>query len=57
MFSTHSDELTDISNVFQIIIFVQWTATESIKETILFCIPLQTTAREADISLKLFPKM
>ena len=52
MFSIQLDESTDISNVSHLMVFVRWASVTSIEETILFCSPLQSTTRAADILQK-----
>lgn len=52
MFSIQLDESTDISNVSHLMVFVRWASNKNIEEAILFCSPLQTTTRAADILLK-----
>ena len=52
MFSIQLDESTDISNVSHLMVFVQWASNISIEEAILFCSPLESTTRAADILQK-----
>ena len=42
MFSTQLDESTDVFNVSQLMVFVQWAFNRSIEKVILFCSPLQS---------------
>ena len=52
MFSIQLDKSTDISNVSHLMVFVRWASNTSIEEAILFCSPLESTTRAADILQK-----
>ena len=52
IFSIQLDESIDILNVSHLMDFVQWASVTSIEEAILFCSPLQSTTRAADILQK-----
>ena len=52
MFSIQLDESTEISNVSHLMVFVRWASVTGIKEAILFCSPLESTTRAADILQK-----
>ena len=52
LFSIQLDESTDISNVSHLMVFVRRGSVTGIKEAILFCSPLESTTRAADILQK-----
>ena len=49
LFSIQLDESTDESNFSQLMVFVRWATTDGLQEEILYCSPLETTTRAADI--------
>ena len=48
-FSLQLDESTDVANCCQLLVFVRYLKDNAIKEEFLFCEPLQTTSKAADI--------
>ena len=48
-FSLQLDETTDVSNLRQLAVFVRYVKEDEIKEDFLFCQPLTTTTKAADI--------
>ena len=48
-FSLQLDETTDISNLSQLIVFVRYVKGDEITEEFLFCKPLTTTTKAADV--------
>ncbi|XP_073485045.1 protein FAM200C-like [Aquarana catesbeiana] len=48
-FSLQLDETTDVSNLSQLAVFVRYVKDDVIKEDFLFCKPLTTTTKEADM--------
>uniref|UniRef100_UPI00358F5F6E protein FAM200C-like isoform X1 n=2 Tax=Myxine glutinosa TaxID=7769 RepID=UPI00358F5F6E len=48
-FSLQLDETTDVSNLSQLILFVRYVKGDEIKEDFLFCKPLTTTTKAADV--------
>ena len=49
LFSIQLDESTDVSNFSQLMVFVRWATTDGLQEEILYCSPLETTTRAADV--------
>ncbi|KAF2349157.1 hypothetical protein FHG87_020088, partial [Trinorchestia longiramus] len=43
------DETTDVSNLSQLAVFVRYVTDDVIKENFLFCKPLTTTTKAADV--------
>ena len=48
-FSLQLDESTDVANCNQLLVFVRYIRGTTVKEEFLFCSPLKTTSRAADI--------
>ena len=48
-FSLQLDETTDVSNLSQLAVFVRYVKDDVIKEEFLFCKPLTTTTKAADV--------
>ncbi|XP_068207496.1 protein FAM200C-like [Palaemon carinicauda] len=48
-FSIQLDESTDVANLSQLLVFVRYTTEKGIAEELLFCNPLQTTAKSQDV--------
>lgn len=48
-FSLQLDETTDVSNLSQLVVFVRYLKDDVIMEKILFCKPLTTTSKAADV--------
>ncbi|XP_040275822.1 protein ZBED8-like [Bufo bufo] len=48
-FSLQVDETTDVSNLSQLAVFVRYVKDDVIKEEFLFCKPLTTTTKAADV--------
>jgi hypothetical protein len=48
-FSLQLDETTDVSNLSQLAVFVHYVKDDVIKEDVLFCKPLTTTTKAADV--------
>jgi len=48
-FSLQLDETTDVSNLSQLAVFVRYVKDDVIKEDFLFCKPLTTTTKAADV--------
>ena len=48
-FSLQLDESTDVAEMSQLIVFVRYVKGEEIKEEFLFCKPLTTTTKAADV--------
>lgn len=48
-FSLQLDETTDVSNLSQLAVFVRYVKDDMIKEEFLFCKPLTTTMKAADV--------
>jgi zinc finger BED domain-containing protein 5/7/8/9 len=48
-FSLQLDETTDVSNLSQLAVFVRYVKHDEIKEEFLFCKPLTTTTKAADV--------
>ncbi|CDQ91221.1 unnamed protein product [Oncorhynchus mykiss] len=48
-FSLQLDETTDVSNLSQLALFVRYVKDDVIKEDVLFCKPLTTTTKAADV--------
>nr|XP_054606757.1 protein FAM200C-like [Nothobranchius furzeri] len=48
-FSLQLDETTDVSNLSQLAVFVRYVKDDMIKEEFLFCKPLTTTTKAADV--------
>ncbi|XP_028659137.2 protein ZBED8-like [Erpetoichthys calabaricus] len=48
-FSLQLDETTDVSNLSQLAVFVRYVKDDMIKEDFLFCKPLTTTTKAADV--------
>lgn len=48
-FSLQLDETTDVSNLSQLALFVRYVKDDVIKEDFLFCKPLTTTTKAADV--------
>ncbi|KAM5132134.1 protein FAM200C-like [Mantella aurantiaca] len=48
-FSLQLDETTDVSNLSQLTVFVRYVKDDMIKEEFLFCKPLTTTTKAADV--------
>jgi len=53
IFAIQLDGSADVLNVSQLMVFVGWAFTASLEDAILFCGPLLTTTRSADILQKL----
>ncbi|XP_054591621.2 protein FAM200C-like [Nothobranchius furzeri] len=49
-FSLQLDETTDVSNLSQLAVFVRYVKDDMIKEEFLFCKPLTTTTKAADVN-------
>ena len=49
LFSIQLDESTDVSNFSQLMVFVRWATIDGLQEEILYCSPLETTTRAADV--------
>jgi zinc finger BED domain-containing protein 5/7/8/9 len=49
LFSLQLDESTDVSSCSQLLVFVKYIHCDDIKEEFLFCRPLKTTTKSADI--------
>ena len=48
-FALQMDESTDVSNLSQLLVYSRYVADETIKEEFLFCQPLETTSKAADV--------
>ena len=48
-FSLQLDETTDVSSLIQLAVFVRYVKDDMIKEDFLFCSPLKTTTKAADL--------
>ena len=49
VFSLQLDESTDVSNLSQLLVYSRYIADGLIKEEFLFCQPLETTSKAADV--------
>ena len=49
VFALQLDETTDVANLSQLLVYIRYVADERINEEFLFCQPLKTTSKEADI--------
>ena len=49
VFALQLDEITDISNLSQLLVYVRYVADERINEKFLFCQPLETTSKAVDV--------
>lgn len=48
-FAIQCDETTDVANMSQLMVYVRFVGSTSIEEEILFCRPLETTSKAADV--------
>lgn len=48
-YAIQCDETTDVANLSQLMVYVRFVGSTSIEEEILFCQPLETTSKAADV--------
>ena len=48
-FAIHCDETTDVAKLSQLLVYVRYVGSTSIEEEMLFCRPLETTAKAEDV--------
>ena len=49
VFALQLNETTDVSNLSQLLVYNRYVADERINEEFLFCQPLKTTSKAADV--------
>ena len=49
VFALQLDETTDVSNLSQLLVYIRYVADQRINEEFLFCQPLETTSKAADV--------
>ena len=49
VFALQLDETTDVANLSQLLVYIRYVADERINEEFLFCQPLETTSKAADV--------
>ena len=54
VFAVQLDETTDVSNLSQLLVYIRYVASERINGEFLFCQPLETTSKAADVFQVLF---
>ena len=49
LFALQPDESTDVANIAQLLVFCRYIISQGIEQDFLFCLPLKTTTKAADI--------
>ena len=49
VFALQLDETTDVYNLSQLLVYIRYVADDRINEEFLFCQPLETTSKAADV--------